>query len=94
LLEDLDISSDLSSVGAPKADHPAQIAAIDEGNVVQSGSPRRESQDSHLPVVPPVVGPQQRGIPVELAGEGQRYAVLVEVELVLVGVELESLDLV
>jgi len=90
LFEDLDISSDLSSVGAPQADYPADVAAIDEGDVVQDRCPRRESQDSRLPVVPPVIDPQQRGVPIELAGETDGYAVLMEVELVLVGVELES----
>lgn len=37
VLEDLDIKSDLSSVGAPKADHPAYAVTVDEGAVVQDG---------------------------------------------------------
>jgi len=94
LFEDLDISSDLSSVGAPQADHPAHVAAIDEGDVVQDRHPGRESQDSRLPVLPPVIDPQQRCVPVEIAGETEGYAVFVEVKLVLVGGKLESHALV
>jgi hypothetical protein len=90
----LDISSDLSSVGAPKADHSAYVETVDEGGVVQDVSPRRESQDPCLPVVPPVVNPNQRGVPVELGSQGQGHAVLVEVELVFLGVKLESNALV
>jgi hypothetical protein len=65
-LEDLDISSDLSSVGAPKTDHSAYVETVDEGDVVQDLSQRRESQDPCLPVGPPVVNPKQRGVSVEL----------------------------
>jgi hypothetical protein len=90
LLEDLDISPDLSSVGAPKADHPAYVTSIHEGDAVQGGRARRESQDPSLPVVPPVIDPQQGGVPVEPGCEGQGYAMLVDVEMVFVRVELES----
>ena len=42
----------------------------------------------------PVIDPQQRCVPVEIAGETKGYAVFVEVKLVLVGVKLESHGLV
>ena len=59
-----------------------------------SGSSRRESQDSRLPVVTSLVDPQQRCVPVEIAGKTEGYAVFVEVKLVLGGVRLESHALV
>jgi len=86
----LDIALDLSSVGAPKADDPSDVGSIYEGDVVQDLCLRCEGQDSRLPVVLPVIDPEQGSIPVKLLCQAEAQTMLLEVEAIFVGVEVES----
>jgi hypothetical protein len=88
--KDLDIPLDLSSVGAPKADDPSDIGSINEGDVVENPGVWRQGQDSRLPIVMPVIDPEQSTTPVEFLGETEGQSVLLEIEAILVGVEVES----
>ena len=90
----LDIALNLTTVGAPKADHPSDFAAIYEGSVVQGASLWRKGQDSILTVVFPVIDPEQGGGPIKGRGQPKRNTVFVDVDQVFGRVELESHALV
>ena len=90
----LDIALNLTTVGAPKADHPSDFAAIYEGSVVQGASLWRKGQDSSLTVVFPAIDPEQGRGPIKGRGQPKRNTVFVDVDQVFGRVELESHALV
>jgi len=89
-LKDLDIPFHLSSVRASKADDPANIVSINERDVVEDRRLWRKGQDPSLSVVLPLIDPEEDCFPIQLFGKSQRYAVLLLVQAVFGGVELES----
>jgi hypothetical protein len=90
----LDIPLDLSSVGAPKTDDSSDVSSVYKSDVVKDLGLRCEGQDSRLPVVLPVIDPEQSSFPVKPFGQAEAQAMLLEVEAILVGVEVESHALV
>ena len=90
----LDIALNLTTIGAPKADHPSDLAAIYEGGEIQGASLWRKCQDSSLTVVFPVIDPEQGGGPIKGRSQRQRNTVFVDVDQVFGRVELKSHPLV
>jgi hypothetical protein len=90
----LDISLHLSTVGTTKTDDPSYLFAVHEGDIEKDTGLWRERYDPLLAVVPPVVNPQERGVPVKIRGDREGEAMLLCVQPVFRWIEVESHALV
>jgi hypothetical protein len=73
-LDTLDIVLDLTTSGLAQTDDSLHFATFNKGHVVQGLGLRRERDHAQLAILKAGVDPGQRGIPVEFASQGQRYA--------------------
>ena len=94
LFKGLDIALNLTTVGAPKTDHPSHFTTIYVSSVVQGSSLWRKGQDSSFAIVFPVIYPEQGCSPVKSCSQPQGNTVFVDVDQVFGWVELESHALV
>jgi hypothetical protein len=83
----------LSAFRATETDDSSDLAALHEGHVVKGVSKRSQRDHPQLLILETLIDPDQRGIPIELLSQRQRYPMLGNVRNILRGVEFDQREL-